>query len=473
MPRNRESALQTKVVQIVFGLGLLGIVVFATKSMMFGSTMIAKALTVAIVGTAVVFALDRRYWLLSAFLFGFYNTIPHLKFTGTELGALLLISISFVRMALQRDKNNGRIDPIVVVTIPFMAWFCLVWAMNPTGLLLFGSSRIGGRFYFRVVLAFLSLFVLSKMKFDNDESKQLVCAVVMGYVVQSLVGLCFRNMEYIVSNDNSHYVLIPFTYVAPLFLCRFSASEILSRPWLSFGFMLTFFLGFWSGNRTGATRPILVGLLAPFFLRRDRLKTIVLMFFASFVLLILVLGQGNLWRLPFAIQRPLSFLPGKWDRKLEQYGFNDNFRATLRMYAREHIRANPWFGDGGFSLDSNEIAWSNAQFAHGDAFSGHVAARNWHNVWLGMAADFGIPLSVFWGLFMAVLLISGWRDARRMPPGSWNQTAYLYFYLLIIVEFVSFFFAGGHTARTTETIFLWTGMMTAVKNGGVRLLASS
>lgn len=465
MPRNRESAVQTKVVQVAFGLVLLGIVAFATKSMMFGSTMIAKILAAGIVGATVVFALDKRYWLISAFLFGFYGTIPYIKFTGAELGALILVSVFFVRMSLRRDHHVSGVNSIVLSTIPFLSWMCVVWAMNPVGMFIFGSSSIGGRFYFKVILAFLSMCCLSTLLLDERESKYLALAVVFGYLARALYSVIFGDVEEAFWGTRSHYAFIPVTYAAPIFLCRFSAPELLSRVGPFVGFSVLFLLGFWAGNRTGASRPVLVGLLAPVFLRKDRIKTLFLILAASFVLAIVVLGHGSAWRLPFAAQRALSFLPGKWDRRLEAYGFHDNFRATLRMYAREHIKENPWFGDGGFSLDLNEVAWTNARNAYGDTFSGHVVGRNWHNVWLGMAADFGIPLSVAWALFMAVLLVSGWREARRMPLGTWHQTAFLYFYLLIVVEFVSFFFAGGHTARTAEQIFLWTGMMLAVRNG--------
>ena len=464
MPRNRETAVQTKVVQVAFGLVLLGIVVFATKSMMFGSTMIAKILAVAIVGVTVVFALDKRYWLLSAFLFGFYDTIPYIKFTGAELGALILVSVFFVRMSLMRDRHVGGTKAIVLSVIPFLSWMCVVWAMNPVGMFIFGSSSIGGRFYFKVILAFLSMCCLSTLELDEREAKYLALAVVFGYLARAFFFVVFGDTEKAFFGTRSHYAFIPVTYATPIFLCRFSAPELLSRVGPFVGFSILFLLGFWAGNRTGASRPVLVGLLAPVFLRKDRIKTFFLFLAASLVLFIAVLGHGSAWRLPFAAQRALSFLPGKWDRRLEAYGFHDNFRATLRMYAREHIKENPWFGDGGFSLDFGDMAWTNSNRDQ-DSINMHVLSRNWHNVWLGMAADFGIPLSVAWALFMAVLLVSGWREARRMPLGTWHQTAFLYFYLLIVVEFISFFFAGGHTAYTAEQIFLWAGMMLAVRNG--------
>ena len=42
---------------------------------------------------------------------------------------------------------------------------------------------------------------------------------------------------------------------------------------------------------------------------------------------------------------------------------------------------------------------------------------------------------------------------------------YLYFYLMIVIGFVNSFFDGGHTARTSEQVFVWTGLMLAIING--------
>ena len=473
MPRNRESALQTKVVQIVFGLVLLGIVVFATKSMMFGSTMIAKTLAAAIVGATVIFALDRRYWLLSAFLFGFYDTIPYLKFTGAELGALILVSVFFIRMALRHETGVFGLSPIFLASLPFMVWMCIVWSLHPTGMLIFGSSSIGGRFYFKVILAFFAMLCLSRFHFSDNDCKLLLFSIASGYLSCIACSLVFGNTEMAFARTGLHYTFNHMSFVAPILLCRFSAPELLTRPLPLFLFLCTFGLAVYSGNRTSAARPALVGLLVPVFTCKDRIKTFALFLVASIVLLVTVAGHGSVWNLPFAIQRSLSFLPGKWDQRLEVYGFNDDFRTVLRMYAKEHIRERPWFGDGGFSLNASDMVWAASHSSIRDGFSGHVLARNWHNVWLGLAADFGIPISIAWAFFTICLVIVGWRQYKTLQPTNWSQTAYLYFYLLILVEIVNGFFNGGHSSLTVQLFFFWSGWLMAVRNGIQRQSISS
>ena len=467
MPRFSSSS-SVKVYQIVFSLILLAVMWSAVRSMMFGAQFSVKMLVAAILGIAFVLVLDDKYWILSAFLFGFYETLPMVKFTGAELGSLILVSTCFVRRTIHRDVAV-RARPILFYSaLPFMIWMCIVWSQNPVGMYILGSSSMGGRFYFKVILAFLSLWCLSTMAFGEKDCKRLCWAMALGIVTFVFRGYLFGHGMNVVAEDSVHYRFIRLSFVAPLFLCRFSAPELLSSRWPLVGFLSCLGLCVYSGNRTAAMRPVLTGVLAPFFLRRDRTKTFGLFVCAAIVLAVVVAGHGTVWRLPFSIQRSLSFLPGKWDRKLDRAGFNDVFRSELRYWARQHIRRDPWFGDGGFSLDSEDMRWAMFNRTGFDAnIAGHVISRNWHNVWLGMAADFGIPLSVAWALFVAVLLVEGFRHTRHLVSNSWRQTMYLYFYLLILIEFLNFFFNGGHTSLTSQQFFLWAGLMTAVKNGSV------
>lgn len=468
MAREADAALQAKILQIGFVLVFVATVVYAVRGLMFGAGFFVKIVALGLISAAIVIALDDRYWLFSAFLFGFYDTLPVVKFTGAELGSIVLFATFFVRLALRRDSFVVGSKRLVWAVVPFLTWMCLVWSMNPVGMNIFGSSSIGGRFYLKVILAFLSLSVLSCLRFDERGCKFLCFSIAAGYLAFVFRALLFGSVGESVLGTDTHYDFIHLSFVVPFFLCRFSAPELLIRFGPLLGFLVTFGLSVYSGNRTAAARPVLVGLMAPFFLGKDRLKTLVLLVFAGLGLAVLVAGHGVVWRLPYSIQRSLSFLPGRWDQQLESYGFNDDFRAELRYWARQHIKERPWFGDGGFSLDYTDMAWGSARAEKGafaDTIAGHVLARNWHNVWLGMAADFGIPLSVFWGLFMAVLLWEGYRGTKKLPPGSWWQTAYLYFYLLILTESVNFFFNGGHTSLTAQQLFLWAGLMTAVLNG--------
>ena len=460
------SASSTKIYQIVFSLLLLGVMWSAVRSMMFGAKTSVRMLVAVIIGITFILALDKKYWILSAFLFGFYEKLPYIHFTGAELGSLILVSVCFVRRTMHRDVAVKGNMVLACAAIPFMLWMGVVWSQNPTGMQIFNSSAMGGRFYFKVILAFLSLCCFSTMGFGERDCRTLCLAVALGTVAFVLRSYWARGGIAVFGSDGAHYQFIRLSFIAPLFLARFTLPELLASRGPLIGFLCCFGLSVYSGNRTAGMRPVLAVVLSPIFLRRDLTKTIGLFLCLAMVLAVVVVGHGRTWRLPFSVQRALSFLPGKWDRRLESYGFKDQFRAELRYWAHQHIRASPWFGDGGFSLDSENLRWAIFSARGFDAsIAGHVLSRNWHNVWLGMAADFGIPLSVAWGVFMAFLLASGYRGCMRMPPGSWNQTACLFFYFLIVIDTIGFHFGGGHTSLTAQQMFLWSGMMMAASNG--------
>ena len=470
MPNPGSNQLPNKILPVLLGLGLFALMLVAVRSLMWGSRALPVFIAGGLVTVLTILNLDNRFWLVPSFLFGYAERIPVIKFTGMELGAIILVTTYFVRIALHRETRIRPPVGLLVLCLPFMFWMMLVWFLYPTGMLILGSSSFGGRFYFKVLLAFLSLCVLSTIKIEEDDCRLLFFAMAAGVLTIATINFfSYDEMAELVSG--THYRFIPLTFLSSLILCRFPPHEILSQVWILVPFLLTFGLTFYSGNRTAAARPVLVGLLVPLLTRRNRVKTLVLGLVAMAALGVVIAGHGSAWNLPFAIQRPLSVLPGRWDASLERYGFHDDFRAELRRIARDHIDASPWFGDGGFSLDANMMTWVHATSYRDDIF-GHVISRNWHNVWLGMAADFGIPLSVSWIVFTAALLGFGYRHYKRTVPRSWNETMYVYFYVMIVIGFINSFFDGGHTATTSAQWMTWAGLLIAVVNGAPRPVES-
>lgn len=474
MPSQGINSALTKIYQLVFGLGILFVGFSVTRGMMSGNKTTFFLVVAFSIVSSLLLRLDKYYWVFAAFLFGNSNgrSLPFIRFSGGELGSIIIVCMYFVRQALHRDVVRQQNLTFVAAAIPFMTWFCLVWAFHPAGLFILGGSSMGGRFYFLVALAFLAMFCFSKISLGERESKLLVIAVCLGYLSFVLDVLFKGGLRSILAGGNrSHYEVLRLSFIAPVFLCRFSIPELLLHPRALVPFMACFGLSIWSGNRTAAARTALVGLLAPVFLKRNRAGTFALFFVVAFILGFVLLGQGRVWNLPYSVQRSLSFLPAKWtDKRIHGAGFRDDFRAEMRRLARVEIERNPWFGRGGFATDLNEaqlmffINSGSGSFGEGHAFAG-----NWHNVWLGFAADFGIPLSVAWALFMGCFLVYGYRKFPRITPGSWAQTAYLYFYLLGVVEFLNSFFNGGHTSFTPALFFPWAGMMMAVLNGNERV----
>lgn len=460
MTSHTFQSYKTRLLQIVFGLAVVAAGLNTVRNSMGGSDRPLKTV-VSFVGLSIaLISLKNKYWLLSAFCFGFSARLQVIPFEGTEFGSLVLLSMFAVRKSLDRNRFALFRKGLVWAAAPFLAWMSFVWLMNPTGMFILGSSTIGGRFYFKVYLAFCSMVVLSAMRFNDRDSRLLLLAYLFG--VGFYVGrrLLFGDVGLVFDSNSPHYVFSECSKVAAFVLCRYSATEIATRFWPFLGCCSMFLLTVYSGNRHSLVLPVFAGGLTPFLLRRDRFRSLAIMVVAAMVLGVVVAGHGSLWRLPFGVQRSLSFLPGRWTRQVEDLGFQDSFREEMRRRAIDSIVASPWVGSGGFSIDLSAASWASSDF-----FGTHALTRNWHNVWLGMAADFGIPLSVAWGFFMAVLIRFGYKGIPWLPPGSWSQTAYLFFYLLILAEFANFFFNGGHTSLTVEKMFLWAGLMVSVLNG--------
>jgi hypothetical protein len=76
-------------------------------------------------------------------------------------------------------------------------------------------------------------------------------------------------------------------------------------------------------------------------------------------LLVLTIGQGRVYDLPFSIQRTLSFLPGSWDPvvALDAEASTEGRLSWWKRVIEENLIQNWWFGDGfGASVIDVELA---------------------------------------------------------------------------------------------------------------------
>ena len=77
--------------------------------------------------------------------------------------------------------------------------------------------------------------------------------------------------------------------------------------------------------------------------------------------------------------------------------------------------------------------------------AGYALGRSWHNMWLGYAADFGIPLSVLQGVLLVVILVLSYRCFKaygnRSPFG-----VFALFLLIYTVRDILGSHTGGHSS---------------------------
>jgi O-antigen ligase len=118
----------------------------------------------------------------------------------------------------------------------------------------------------------------------------------------------------------------------------------------------------------------------------------------------------------------MSYIPGvKWERVVMDRT-KTNFRSTLNEIALEKIALHPFVGNG-LSVSEAEIMELEMmeQYAVGetDSYAYKMAAGSaWHNTWLGISADFGIPAAIIYALFWIQFIKYAVQIRRRLPKGS-------------------------------------------------------
>jgi O-antigen ligase len=205
----------------------------------------------------------------------------------------------------------------------------------------------------------------------------------------------------------------------------------------------------------------MIPAMAAFF-RRQWIYFITFGVLGSFVLSVLVVGHGKYFELPFTVQRTLANLPGDWDQKVIQQT-RGLFRQELRAMAIEDIKSSPWVGNNGIAVKFSEMEKFMLYAKDPTRFeaAGHAASSNWHNTWLGMAADFGIPAAAFYLGFILTFLVLGYRTIRRFPHGSHlNTLSYMLFFFLTTQALRTW--TSGHSALSPYQIWWVAGLIAAL-----------
>ena len=467
--RNSLANYTTRIYQFFFGFALLAFAMSVLRrTMASGSSHRLYTVGIMIVGIALILALDRYYWALACFLL-FIVRIPGMKVSGLELGGAVLVALHFARTIVGKEQSQRFSFPLFPLLLPYLAWVAIMFILNPCGLYIFGSESIGFRFYSILAIGVLSFFILSRLSFSERDAHILFWVAMAGSFSYMILNAKILRGFFTGSafTDNLHYEFLQMRIVAMLLLCRYPLAILLTNVRLFLCIAGSCLLCIYSGNRSTAVTPPVCAAILTFCRRKERGLFMVLATIGIVSMLFLALGHGHLYRLPQGVQKALSFLPGDWDNKWKEYGFHDEFREDLNRRAKAFIRNHPWTGRKGFAISLGEISWL---IARDENMEGHTVSGNWHNLWLGLAADFGIPCSLFFALFYFASLAYAYRKIRIFQQGSWQETMYLFMFLRLALIFVNSLYNGGHSAKTPEETFLWLGFCLALINGREREL---
>lgn len=466
MPSSGLGAYQVKIHQIVFGGLFFLIVLMGVRAMMSGGAGNLKLLAVLSIVVAAVLALDKYYWVLCPALIGSRLAVPGLPFSGAEVGCLLLVAVYFVRQAM-RKEHAIRLNRHVFIAFPVFLWIAMVWMLNPTGMAMLGSSSIGARFYFQVVLGFVTLLVLSAFRLSERD-----CRVLFGVIVAASLFSFFQTQfsarvnafeEGIALEERgSRYYLLGALTLYILMFSRYRLSVILSSLW-KLGLVLLFaLLTVYSGKRRGFGSLMVVPFLRSFFTGRDKLLVFMCSVVGALVVGVAVAGDGPLWELPLSARRSLSVIVPKYATS-SAMGMTDLFREEVRLRGREVIRRTPWFGRKGYAMDREETIWMNTGGTTG-VFEGHAVAGNWHSTWYAFACDFGLPAMILWALFLVCILRWIFLGFRRKTFGEFSLPVYSYYAFVIFLDAI-FSYTSGHSGLTSFATWINWGMALAILNG--------
>jgi O-antigen ligase len=438
-------------------------------------------LLIVISGLAWVLVAESSYWVVLPLAFSL--SLPALPFGGKsfeipELVSAACFAVFLARLAMGKQNFNPlRIEYLFVTA--YVAWVAYIYMRNPSGLLIFGSSSGGARFYFKLALAYFSFVVISNQILDERKSRFIVFSILIASLI-SLAWTIYTTLKYgggVESNFGEEsfytwhqYVAIPAMIGITYLLGRYSFDQIFSLRY--FYLIPSFLLGYLVILQSGKRAMFAGVLITSFFVSIIRGKWIIAFVGALFAFLIvggLVAGHRQYFELPHRVQRVLVNLPGEWDKEVRaQVGGGeagwDSFRTRINEKAIEQISQSPWIGPG-FQInieEFNRIMVVQGTGAGEDEMILEMLAKgsSWHNMWLGTAADFGIPASVIYGLFylqVVWLCVHLW---RRIKFGSYRHTLLvmtgLYFFYQILVSWT-----GGHSVMTPYEQWWHFGLLVA------------
>jgi hypothetical protein len=463
-------------------LGGLAAAIVLGRAVAFGQFEKVAAIISLVFGATLVLALGRRYWYAIPVTLALQLPTFQVGARNIDLGELSIMACTLIfitRLAFKREQFaifTLRNTPFIL----YIAWVTMVYCLHPIGFAGIGSMMGGARFYLQVYLAFAALVIIASQDITEEDIKWVFWLVIGGsflslgrtlleyFVLGRQIGVAglevetegFYTWHQALASPALVILLMMFSYWAP------SKIFTMSHPWRGFLYILCIPAVLLSGKRAATLQ--LLGFPAISALLRRELRFIVVFAVSIFVgLSVVIYGQGNIFSLPLAGQRALSWLPGDWDPELRQLkGGNDDFRKALREIAWEEIQRDPWISDG-FSVD---IAQTSQQY-HMTVMMGapdirdqvmvYAMGKAWHNTWLGYSADFGIPLAVIQAFIFLTGIAVSYRLFYATKEATWFRMVAAYA-LMTFIRDVLASHTSGHSASDAFSRWWIYGMVFAL-----------
>lgn len=425
-------------------------------------------------GMCVALFVGQRYWLFGIACFCLNIPLVSLgirAFELPEVGAVYLFASYLLMLAFHRNQLNlNRFE-----YLGFFLFLCLVTltlAVNPVGLLGFGSEVGGARSYIKIYMAAATLLVLSNQIIADKDLRWVILLMILG----ATLGAAWALFEYfflgVSAADEAdqiyswHQILAgpPFTICLWLF-ARYKPSEIFSlgRPFRLALVIFSILITFESGKRGMVASILLIPVLAAFIHGQVRYA----FFLAAAVITLLsivTMGQGGFFDLPLRAQRALMYLPADWDQeivRMKSGGSMDTFREEMRRRAWEKAVENPWIGEG-FALDLKDTGGMGEDTLRTDPTAILALGRAWHSLWFGLAADFGfLAWPCYLLIYITMFFTFRW-IIRNAPADSYMRVVTIMLFISFLVNLLKSF-TSGHSANTPFGEWWTFGLLIAIR----------
>jgi hypothetical protein len=472
-----KPSLNVNMLQLQFvGMLLLGLGFSAYVGAAIGNqdTKLVALIIGAVVAIAVLLRMGKHYWMLIPV--AMMSDLPAIPIAGrivsfAELSMAACIAVFMLRLAMRREKF--RLTPLMFFILLGALWIVFIYARNPVGFAFLGASAAGARDYQRIFLGICSFIVISNQKIGDREAKWLIIA----WIVAPIIAAIYAAVGYLVFGIGTEMVADPgeneytwhqamgfpaYCIVIWLF-SKYPPSEVFSP--VAFGRMAIFFscaaVALYSGKRAAFGTLLLTPFISAL-LRKEWAHLVAYAVLGACGVGILVIGHGNFVELPFRVQRSLANLPGEWDPGIKNITAEgaDSFRETMRELAWNRIKANPLVGKG-IGIRAEDFAGvSTANFAQQDVELNLALGSSWHNTWLGLWADFGLPSVLFHAVIVIMVLLMAVRNFQHTIRSS--NVGVLSMILLLIVIFTILRSYTSGSSNVAINVYWQFGLIAAI-----------
>ncbi len=429
-------------------IALIGTLIIALFLALFLGSSIAQEdyiqvyLAFLLMGTPMVlFIMKKNYWVFIPFalLCGLpaIPLIPGRSVALKEIWIALSLMMFLGQIIISRNRNlkltGIEFIPIYVIT----AWVVVTFFLDGAGLAILGSSDMGGRKYVGIILAVLSLLIISQQKVSEAQCKLLIRIILAATFVASIVALVNYFFFRVISVEKEQWASQYYTYHQilsnfPLILItyifsKYTLPELIIRTKIkaTMALAVSYPLILYSGKRMHLVLAIMIPVIASI-IRKQYMAAFAMCAAAVLFICGAIASVSMLDKLPGSVERAFSFIdyiPGV------EFNSNriktTNFRETLNEIAIEKIQKHPFIGNG-LSVSEAEVLEYEAmeQYALEDVDS-HAylmaAGSSWHNTWLGISTDFGIPCTIIFAIFWLQLFRYAFQLRRQLPVGSYAR----------------------------------------------------